>query len=224
MLGNHLKIPDLPLDGKMHINHFPTYALIEKISRKLVNDKTKLLIIDEFQNLFELSYENRREILGGFNDMINMTHIPIVLVGTNCISEILDELVIYEDRSDLRKTFRSRFGIFEFKPWDKGKIKEDEIGEEIEIRFDPDFLNFYHTVCTEFKVPTLTDPDDLNLIIEMSDGLTGKIIFLIHLAAVNWIEEREKEPFSIKTIKKALLEIQIMGWWGERATKDQKIG
>jgi hypothetical protein len=73
-------------------------------------------------------------------------------------------------------------------------------------------------------VPTLTSPDDLNRIIEMTEGLTGKIIFLVHLAAVNWIDGREKEEFSIKTIEESLSEIHIIGWWGERTKKKSNPG
>ncbi len=223
MLGHHLKIPDLPIDGKPNFNRFPTYALIRKISTKLINDGTKLLMLDEVQNLFALSHEQKAEILGGFNEMINLSHVPIVLVGTNGIDKILD-VEDYEDRTNLRKTFRTRFMEYHFEPWMKGIPEKNASSEEIEYVFDPDFISFFHTVCTECNVPTITDPEDLNKIIEMTEGLTGKIIFLIHWAAVSWIDAREKEVFSIKTIERALSEISIIGWWGERTKKRPNHG
>jgi len=86
-MGQELKIPDISvIPGK----DYPTYALVEKVAAMLGKNGTKLMIIDEFQKLFELPGESRVEILSGFNDLANESHVPIVLVGVAGVDRLLE--------------------------------------------------------------------------------------------------------------------------------------
>ena len=49
-MGGQLKIPDISPNTRYE---YPTYILVEKVSSKLRKDGLSLVIMDEFQKLFE---------------------------------------------------------------------------------------------------------------------------------------------------------------------------
>jgi hypothetical protein len=204
MLGCQLKIPDIPSNPDNTRNSYPTYVLVDKVAKKLWNDQTKLLIIDEFQKLFEISSESRIEILEGFNDLLNESHVPIVLVGVAGVDKILD-LEQYEDRGNLRGTFCSRFPEFKLQPWN-----------------DPDELDFVkllktlHEDCGIFKeddnASFYKDFNARKRILEMTDGLTGKIVLLIKWTARYIIRNGLPEEITLELFERVYPEIKARGW------------
>jgi GTPase SAR1 family protein len=181
-----------------------TYDLIELVAAKLWNDRTKLLIIDEFQHLFELSGESRREILDGFNDLINESKIPIVLVGVDGVDRILD-LDAKSDESNLKGTFCSRFPEIKLEPWNN----PDEIA----------YIEFVYTVYADCYIQAIDNDkqflDDYKTrerIIAMSDGLTGKIITLLKYTARNMIRGEIKGQMTRELLEVTFKQIQAKGW------------
>ena len=200
-LARQLRIPDIPKSSR---TYHATYDLIEKVAKKLWNDNTKLVIIDEFQHLFELSGESRVEILSGFNDLVNESHVPIVLVGVDGVDKILD-LDYHDDESNLRGTFSSRFPEFNLRPWND----PNEIA----------FVEFVYTIYNSCGLPSHegndTFLDDFRVrkrIIEMTEGLTGKIIHLIKWTARYMVRSRAKGNMNREMLEKAYTQIQATGW------------
>ena len=78
-----------------------------------------MLIIDELQKLFKLSESEKIDILEAWNDLLNASNIPIVLLGVEGVDDILDidKYITHEDKSDLKRTFCSRFKSKKLKPW-----------------------------------------------------------------------------------------------------------
>lgn len=200
-LAQQLDIPDIPENPR---DSYPTYILVEKVAKKLWNDYTKLVIIDEFQRLFELSGESRVEILSGFNDLVNESQVPIVLVGVEGVDKILD-LENYEDESNLKGTFCSRFPEFKLKPWK-----------------DPDEIEFIEFVYTIYdgcqfgpsgkKEAFLDDIRVRKRIIDMTEGLTGKIIHLIKWTARHMIRKRVSGQMTLELLEDTFRQIQAKGW------------
>ena len=174
------------------------------VGKKLWKDRTKLLIIDEFQKLFEISTESRIEILEGFNDLLNVSHVPIILVGVAGVDTILD-LEHYEDRGNLRGTFCSRFAEFKLQPWN-----------------DPDELDFIkllktlHEDCSLRAESTDTafykDSQTRDRILEMTDGLTGKIVLLIKWTTRFIIRNGIPEQITLELLEKVYPDIKTRGW------------
>ena len=203
-LGNQIKIPDLPLSTPSRYLQYPTFVLVEKVAKKLWNDGTKLVIIDEFQKLFELSSESRVEIISGFNDLVNESHVPIVLVGVNGVDKILD-LEHYEDLSNLKGTFCSRFPEFKLKPWNN----PDDI----------DFIKLLHTITLDCSLSSDTNGEDFikdfktrKRILEMTGGLTGTIIHLIKWTARQMIRTHEEKYITRILLELTFSQIQAKGW------------
>lgn len=166
-----LRIPDVPDNPG---RKYPTYLLVEKAAYKLKQNKTKLLIIDELQKLFKLSENERIDILEAWNDILNASHVPIVLVGVEGVDEILDmdKYTTYEDKADLRRTFCSRFVPKVLNPW--------------EDPYDKDYVNFLLTISEEVcqlqsknGKSFYKDDEIREKIIMLTRGLTGKIIDLL---------------------------------------------
>lgn len=169
---NTLQVPDVPDNpGKS----YPTYLLVEKAASKLRKNGTKILIIDELQKLFKLSEIERVDILEAWNDLLNASHVPIVLVGVEGVDDILNvhKYTTYEDKADLRGTFVSRFKPLVLTPWDDP--------------YATDYIKFLLTINDEvclLNPPEDTEPfykDDQirEVILELTGGLTGKIIDLL---------------------------------------------
>lgn len=200
-LGRELRIPDIPEKPE---KRYPVYLLVEKIARKLRIDGTKLLIIDEFQNLSDISGKSRIAILSGFNDLLNESHVPIILVGVSGVDEILD-LDHYEDRSNLNGTFCSRFPEFRVQPW---KDPHNEIYGGL--------LRTIYEDC-KLRLPARTQPfyinDDLReKILEITGGLTGKIIHIIKWTARHLIRNHLPEIITSEILDTVFEEIQARGW------------
>ena len=200
-LGRQLHIPDIPENpGKT----YPTYLIGEKIAGKLRIDGTKLVIIDEFQKLFELSSESRIEILSGFNDLLNESFVPFILVGVAGVDKILD-LEPSMDESNLKGTFCSRFPEFRLRPWDDP--------------FDENFGAFLRTIYEDCDLrpppgsqPFYVEDNVRERIIELTGGLTGKIIQLIKWCARNLIRNHQPEIITPEALNTAFSEIQAIGW------------
>lgn len=192
-----LKIPDVIPYTK---GGYPTYTLIDKVAKKLWKNHTKLVVIDEFQNLFLVSGENRAEILSGFNELANKSHIPIVLVGLDGIDEILKIKTYFADLTNLRATFSSRFSEFHFKTWTDSD--NPNYGALLKVIYEICHL----TECGES--PFYTKPEIRDWILEATDGLTGKIIHLIKQATRYIIRHDLPEILTLDILKNALAEIQ----------------
>lgn len=200
-MGGQLKIPDISLTSRYE---YPTYVLVEKVSAKLRKDGVKLVIMDEFQKLFELVGENRIEILSGFNDLVNESHIPIILVGIEGVDRILDVDKYHNDESNLRGTFCSRFMEFKLEPW-----KDPN---------DPQFVALLQTVLkdcgfsAEVRTSFYAQEGNRNWLIEVTEGLTGKIIQLIKWAARYSIRNNLPEQMTKQILEKGLEDLKVNGW------------
>lgn len=200
-MGCQLKIPDIPPNPK---RGYPTFILTEKIAAKLWKNEVKLVIIDEFQKLFELPGESRIEILSGFNDLVNESHIPIILVGVTGVDRILDVGQYDADESNLKGTFCSRFSEFHLAAW-----KEPN---------NPQFASLLKIISedcgfiTPKSKPFYSHEGLREWLIEVTGGLTGKIIYLIKWAARYIIRNDLPERITKKILAEVLKTVQANGW------------
>lgn len=200
-MATQLKIPDVPPAPR---RDFPTYLLVEKVAAKLARNGVKLVIIDEFQNLFQLPGESRVEILSGFNDLVNESHVPIVLVGVVGADRLLD-IDYYKDESNLKGTFCSRFAEFPLGAWDDPHDAAFAV-----------LLKTVHDDC-RLNPPSGSEPffaDDAvrEWIADATGGLTGKVIALIKWAARQVIRSGLPEVITIEVLERALRTLQAKGW------------
>jgi hypothetical protein len=200
-MGRQLKIPDISPNTR---HGYPTYILVEKVSAKLWKNGVKLVIIDEFQKLFELPGENRIEILSGFNDLVNESHIPIVLVGIAGVDRILDVGNYHNDESNLRGTFCSRFMEFKLEAWNDPN--------------DPQFIAFVQIILSDCGFPTgslssfYAQERNRKWLIQMTEGRTGKIIHLIKWAARYVIRNNLPERMTKQILDRGVEYIKVNGW------------
>ena len=200
-MGRQLKIPDISPNTRYG---YPTYILVEKVAAKLWKNGVKLVIIDEFQKLFELPGENRIEILSGFNDLVNESHIPIVLVGIAGVDRILDVGNYHNDESNLRGTFCSRFMEFKLDAWNDPN--------------DPQFISFVQIILSDCGFPTgsrssfYTQERNRKWLLQMTEGRTGKIIHLIKWAARYIIRNNLPERMTKQILDRGVEYIKVNGW------------
>ena len=200
-MGRQLKIPDISPNTR---HGYPTYILVEKVAAKLWKNGVKLVIIDEFQKLFELPGENRIEILSGFNDLVNESHIPIVLVGIAGVDRILNVGNYHNDESNLRGTFCSRFMEFKLGAWDEPN--------------NPQFVAFLKMIMTDCGISTdshtsfYSKEKNRKWFLEVTEGLTGKIIHIIKWATRYIIRHHLPERITREVLEEGLQYIQVNGW------------
>ncbi len=202
-----LKIPDVPDNpGK----NYPTYLLVEKAAHKLKINGTKLLVIDEMQKLFKLSENERIDILEAWNDILNASHVPIVLVGVEGVDEILnmETYTTYEDKADLKRTFCSRFIPKKLTPWTDP--------------YDTKYVNFLLTINEEIcqlnnrandnginisSNPFYKNDEIRELILLLTGGLTGKIIDLLKWTSRKIVRYELKEQITAELLKETANEL-----------------
>ncbi|MHA2298268.1 MAG: TniB family NTP-binding protein [Candidatus Hodarchaeales archaeon] len=179
------------IDIQERYDRYSTHYFIKKAALKLEQDH-RLLIIDEFQNLFELGVDSRKEILSGFNSLINHSRVPIILVGVDGVDLILK--TIHDDKSNLKGTFGSRFPEFKLKTW-----KDDTMYREMLMAIHEDC---YLEPGDESK-PFYIYDGIREAIIEWTDGILGKIIYLIKCTAWTIIEEGLPERITYELLQEA---------------------
>ncbi len=200
-MGRQLNIPDISPNTR---HGYPTYILVEKVAAKLWKNGVKLVIIDEFQKLFELPGENRIEILSGFNDLVNESHIPIILVGIAGVNRILDVGKYHNDESNLRGTFCSRFMEFKLDAWNDPN--------------NPQFIAFIKMVLddcgftTSHRISFYSHEGTRKWLLEITEGLTGKIIHLLKWATRFIIRNNLPEKITKDILEQGLKYIQVNGW------------
>jgi hypothetical protein len=201
-MGIELNIPDIEQNSH---RDYPTFRLIQKVASKLWKNGVKLVILDEFQKLFDLPGESRVEILGGFNDLVNESHIPIVLVGVVGVDQLLDIGRYERDEGNLRGCFSSRFSEFRLLAW--------------EDPHNPKFAILLKTIYDDCNLipPPNTEPFFMNesireLILSSTGGLTGKIISLIKWSTRYIIRNNLPEIITIDILKQTLKSLQVNGW------------
>ncbi len=116
-LCRKLKILDIPT-SKRQLDSIHTSVLLDKAVAKLKDYKI-LLIFDEFEKLYQVTSENRGELLAGFHTLANDSGCPIILVGIEGVDKILSNLDS-DKYSWLLPTFSSRFPEFKLPKWKNG--------------------------------------------------------------------------------------------------------
>lgn len=193
-LCRELGIPDIPKNSSRR----PITDFVVKAAAKLKQDK-KLLIVDEFQNLYEVPGTQRKRIISAFNQLINLSRIPIVLVGVTGVETILKN--IDDDTSDLKGTFSSRFPEFRLKKW---KFNEEFAGLVMSI------YNDLHFRSNDDSSPFYADNEILETIIELTHGLLGGIIHLLKETAIKIIREGISEKITLKILLETARELGII--------------
>jgi len=201
-MGQELKIPDISANPG---RDYPTYALVEKVATKLGKNGTKLMIIDEFQKLFELPGESRVEILSGFNDLANESHVPIVLVGVAGVERILEIERYDADEGNLKGCFCSRFPEFHLGSWDDPHAQD--FGALLTTIYEDCGLNSLRE-----DLPFYKNGEIREWLVKVTSGLTGKIIHLIKWAARLIIRKSLPENITQEVFQAALAQLQAKGW------------
>lgn len=192
---NTLKIGDVPENPG---RNYPTWLLVEKAAGKLRKDGVRMLILDELQKLLRLSENERIDVLEALNDLLNASHVPLVLVGVEGVDEVLDmgAYASYEDKSNLRGTFCSRFKLRRLLPWDEPDHED----------YTSFLMTIHNQVCRlrppEQAQPFFVDPALREVIIELTNGLTAKIIDLLKYSAREIIRERLPEVITIDLLRR----------------------
>lgn len=197
-LCKSLGIPDIPLNPR---NYSLTYFIL-KAAAKLKQDR-RLLIIDEFQNLYEIPGVQRKRVISALNQLINQSRIPIVLVGVTGVDDILKN--IEDDDSNLKGTFSSRFPEFKLKKWENPSDTEYisilmSIWEDCHLHPGENQKRFY------------SDEIIRNQIIQITDGLLGKIVLLLKRIAVNLISNGQPEIITTDQLITTAKELKMKGW------------
>lgn len=197
-LCKSLGIPDIPSNPK---NYSITYFIL-KAAAKLKQDR-RLLIIDEFQNLYEIPGVQRKRVISALNQLINQSRIPIILVGVTGVDDILKN--IEDDDSNLKGTFSSRFPEFQLRKWEDPSETEYisilmSIWEDCHLRPSEDQMRFYSNETIR------------NQILQLTDGLLGKIVLLIKRIAVNLISNGQPEIITTDQLIVAAKELEMQGW------------
>jgi len=198
-----LKIPDIP-DKNSVLKNYNTAYFIEKAAAKIRRSKIKLLILDEFQNLFKIPAESRVEILEGFNSLLNKAKITMVIVGVEGIENILDVVQSdHTDESDIRGTFSSRFP--------ETNLARLEDGEEfisILIRIIEDC---YLDLNPDIE-PFFMDEGIREYILDITDGILGKVIMLLKETAWNIFYNQWEEIITLDLLKMTAKQLKSSGW------------
>lgn len=190
-LCQELKIPDIQRDSGKHTSIY----YLDKSARK-IGDRYKALFIDEMQNLFLLSSENRKEILELFNRLINEARIPIFLVGVDGVNDILYDLD--QDVANLKGTFSSRFP--EFKIQNFSDINDKEfITLLVSINNDFDLKD---TANNWYKDKIIRQE-----IVDLTNGLVGKIVELLRYTIIKIIDQGLEENITRSIIKETATEL-----------------
>ncbi|HMF34239.1 MAG TPA: TniB family NTP-binding protein [Candidatus Lokiarchaeia archaeon] len=190
-LCRELGIPDIPRNPR----NDPVTYYVTKAAAKLRQDH-RLLIVDEFQDLSEVSGPLRKRIISAFNQLINASRIPVVLVGITGANSILRD--IEDDQSNLKGTFSSRFPEFSLTPW-----QDNEEFQGLLVSIEQDL----HLLAGESPCPFYED----NLIraraLELSDGLLGCIVTLLKEAAMKIISDGLPEVITIPLLETTAKEL-----------------
>ena len=199
-LCRKLKIPDVPT-SKRQLDNIHTSVLLDKTVAKL-KDYNILLIFDEFEKLYQVSSENRGEILAGFHTLANDSGCPIILVGVEGVNQILSNL--NDDKySWLIPTFGSRFPEYKLPIWEDsiefGQLLMS-IYQDLLLRPDKTIIPFYKDVKIR------------KLILDLTNGQLGKIILLLKWTARSIIRKGEDEVITKQRLLETAESLQSVGW------------
>lgn len=190
-LCRDLGIPDIPRNPRtLPITHF-----VLKAAAKLKADH-RLLIVDEFQNLLEVPPLLRKKIISAFNQLINASRIPIVLVGVTGASVILEDIV--DDHSNLRGTFSSRFPEFALSRW-----QDDEAFQGLLVSINQDLP----LELNDATQPFYQDERLREGILTYSRGLLGRIVTLVKQTAIKIISEGHPGAITLALLEEKALEL-----------------
>ncbi|MFQ5980899.1 MAG: TniB family NTP-binding protein [Candidatus Heimdallarchaeota archaeon] len=218
VIGHKLKIPQfMPMvaQGKLtsyglrKISDTHTKDLLLPVAAK-IRDTKKLVIVDELEKLYQVSSESRVEIFDTFHSLLNESHVPIILVGIEGVEDLLSSVTT--DNNWLQETFSTRFLEFRLPRWTNGE-------EFIQI------LMALHIDC-ELKAPEGCEPfyKDSEIrkhILQLSDGLLGKIVLLVKRAARRIIREGLPEDITYSLVTEIAEECRSVKWKFE---KDEETG
>ncbi|MFX1297308.1 MAG: TniB family NTP-binding protein [Promethearchaeota archaeon] len=194
-LCRELKIPDIPPNPR----NYPITYFVLKAAAKL-REGHRLLIVDEFQNLYEVQGVQRKKIMSSFNQLINASRIPIVLVGTPEVHEILYDK-FDQDISNLKGTFSSRFPEFALKRW---KDNDEFRGILVSVYED------LHLCPSNDSPPFYTKKKIREKILVYTEGLLGKIITLLKETAMKIISEQLPEEITLELLGQIAVELEYI--------------
>jgi hypothetical protein len=199
-LCRKLKICDVPTT-KRQLDNIHTSVLIDKAVAKL-RDYKILLIFDEFEKLYQVSSENRGEILAGFHTLANDSGCPIILVGIEGVNQILSNLDS-DKYSWLIPTFSSRFPEYKLPNW----------------KDSPDFVQLLFSIDRDLLlrpeksvVPFYRDDEVRELILELTEGQLGKIILLLKWTARSILRKEQDEVITKQRILETAESLRSVGW------------
>ncbi len=195
-----LKIIDIPTN-KSQLDRIHTSILIDKAVAKLKDHKV-LLIFDEFEKLYQVSTENRGEILAGFHTLANDSGCPIILVGIEGVDQILSN--INDGKySWLISTFSSRFPEYKLPVWEDGFEFGQlllSINQDLLLNSDETIYPFYKDVKTR------------KLILDLTNGQLGKIILLLKWTARSIIRKGNDEIITKQGLLETAKSLKSVGW------------
>ncbi len=191
-LCRELGIPDIPRNPR----NDPITYYVMKAAAKLRQDH-RLLIVDELQNLSEISGPLRKKIISAFNQLINASRIPIVLVGLTGVDTLLRD--IEDDQSNLRGTFSSRFPEFSLSRW-----QDNEEFQGLLVTVEPDL----HLSPREPVCPFYEDDQIRAFILKVSRGRLGRIVTLLKETAMKIILEGHPEVITLPLLEETARELK----------------
>ncbi|MFX0171118.1 MAG: TniB family NTP-binding protein [Candidatus Hodarchaeota archaeon] len=169
---------------------------------KLYNEK-KLVIIDEFEKLYEISHESRGEILAGFHSLINTSSCPIAIVGIDGVDDILKNIAS-DKYTWLKGPFSTRFPGTKIPSWE-----DDSEFKRLLVALDRDCL--LHPHLPEGR-KWYEDDKLRECILDLSEGLLGKIILLVKFTARHLIRRRKPEIITIAEQTNTAIRLEAVGW------------
>jgi hypothetical protein len=183
----------------LYVPYSKSESLVEreqKIKYYFDRFEIKMLIIDEIQNALIGSITKQREFMSGIKNLSNTLKKPIVLVGTPKGTGL-----VHNDHQ-----LKSRFVPTKIKNWE----------------FDDDYFSLLYAIelTLPLKKPSLIYEDEklAREILELSDGLIGDIITIIHLLAKYAIQNGDE-----KIKREMIRKINYIPAWDREGTYADEI-
>lgn len=167
------------------LKNFHTQDILNRLIIEMEQNQTKVLIIDELQDLLVSSSEDKREIFKGFKHILNNCGTRLILVGTKKAKE----LMYIEDWID------DRLRLIELPDWGlKTTKKKREFAQlilQIYIAYQ-EFVPDWKLVTRGENGKAIFNESEMKLLITLSKGRLGRLIQLIRYGIIEALLDNRK--------------------------------
>lgn len=157
-------------DSRLRSMH--TQQIINMVIRELNKRRTKLLIIDEIQDLLVASSEDKKEIFKGFKQIMNMCRTRLVLVGT----KDAEDLLYFDQNID------ERMRVLELQTW-RNNTEFGKMLKQIYQAYKPVIPDWDLVITNEYGKNKFNKPI-VTILLKFSQGRLGRLLQIIQYAII----------------------------------------